>query len=74
MAADSVLNPQGVTIEPLDPGKHNLKAVILDATEDGGQEIAAKRRAFHEAMGFRSLPSRPSRMFIPIETVRNART
>ena len=47
-----------------------LKVVILDVIEDGGQEITKKRYAFYTAMGFQSLPSRPSRMFISIETIR----
>ena len=50
-----------------------LKAVVLDVIEDGGPEIMERRRTFYAGMGFRSLPSRPSRMFISIETVRNAR-
>ena len=49
-----------------------LKAVILDVIEDGGAEITERRRAFYAAMGFQSLPSRPLRMFISIETVREA--
>ena len=51
-----------------------LKAVVLDVIEDGGPGITEKRRAFYAAMGFQSLPSRPLRMFIGIETVRKART
>ncbi len=51
-----------------------LKAVILDVIEDGGPEITEKRRAFYAAMGFQSLPARPLRMFISIETARRART
>ena len=51
-----------------------LKAVILDVIEDGGAEITERRRAFYAAMGFQSLPSRPLRMFISIETVRKARS
>ena len=47
-----------------------LKAVVLDVIEDGGGEITERRRAFYTAMGFQSLPSRPSRMFMGIETVR----
>ena len=50
-----------------------LKAVVLDVIEDGGAEITERRRAFYAAMGFQSLPSRPLRMFISIETVRRAR-
>ena len=51
-----------------------LKAMILDVIEDGGHEITEKRRAFYAAMGFQSLPARPLRMFISIETARRART
>ena len=51
-----------------------LKAVILDVIEDGGAEITERRRAFYAAMGFQSLPSRPLRMFISIETVRKAKS
>lgn len=50
-----------------------LKAVVLDVIEDGGTEITERRRAFYATMGFQSLPSRPLRMFISIETVRRAR-
>ncbi len=51
-----------------------LKAVVLDLIEDGGPDITEKRRAFYLAMGFHSMPTRPSRMFISIDTVRNCRT
>ena len=47
-----------------------LKAVVLDMIEDGGPDITEKRRKFYLAMGFQSLPMRPSRMFISIDTVR----
>ena len=47
-----------------------LKVVVLDVIEDGGQEITKKRYEFYTAMGFQSLPSRPSRMFISVETIR----
>lgn len=50
-----------------------LKAVVLDVIDDGGPEIMERRRPFYAGMGFRSLPSRPTRMFISIATVRNAR-
>ncbi len=49
------------------------KAVLLDVIEDGGAELTERRRAFYAAMGFQSLPSRPLRMFISIETVRKGR-
>lgn len=51
-----------------------LKAVVLDVIEDGGAEITERRQAFYAAMGFQSLPSRPLRMFISVETVRKAKT
>lgn len=47
-----------------------LKAVVLDVIEDGGQEITKRRYKFYTAMGFQPLPSRPSRMFICIDTIR----
>ena len=50
-----------------------VKAVVLDVIEDGGPEIADRRRAFYLAMGFQPFPSRPSRLFIAIDTVRIAR-
>ena len=50
-----------------------LKAVVLDVIDDGGPEIVQRRRTFYAGMGFRSLPSRPTRMFISIATVRDAR-
>ena len=51
-----------------------LKAVVLDVIEDGGPGITEKRRAFYLSMGFKSLPTRPLRMFISIDTVRNSWT
>ena len=51
-----------------------LKAVVLDVIEDGGPDITKKRRAFYLSMGFKSLPTRPLRMFISIDTVRNSWT
>ena len=51
-----------------------LKAVVLDVIEDGGPDITEKRREFYVAMGFHSIPARPSRMFISIDTVRNCWT
>ena len=50
-----------------------VKAVVLDVIKDGGPEVTERRRAFYLKMGFQPFPSRPSRMFIAIETVRAAR-
>jgi len=51
-----------------------IKAVVLDVIEDGGPEVAERRRAFYLAMGFQPFPSRPTRLFIGIDTVRAARS
>ena len=51
-----------------------VKTVILDVVDDGGPEIAERRRVVYAAMGFWSFPSRPSRMFLPVETIRRARS
>lgn len=50
-----------------------IKAVVLDVIDDGGPDQTEWRRAFYVRMGFKSFPAQPSRMFIPIDTVRNAR-
>lgn len=50
-----------------------IKAVVLDVIEDGGPEVTERRRAFYLAMGFQPFPSRPTRLFIGIDTVRAAR-
>ena len=51
-----------------------IKAVVLHVIEDGGPEVAERRRAFYLAMGFLPFPSRPTRLFIGIDTVRAARS
>ena len=48
-----------------------IKAIVLDVLEDDGSIAFAKRQRFYERMGFVSFPSRPSRMFIAISTVRS---
>ena len=60
---------------PRIPGFYALNAHSLeggDLIEDGGSELTKKRRAFYAGMGFQSLPDRPLRMFISIDTVRTA--
>ena len=49
-----------------------IKAIVLDVIEDGGDKLTKMRRAFYTANGFESLPGRPLRMFIGIETIRRA--
>ncbi len=48
-----------------------LKAVVLDVIEDGGPDIAERRREFYARVGFSTLPEHPMRMFIKIATHRN---
>ena len=49
-----------------------LTVVILDVLEDGGAEETARRRRFYERLGFRSMPSRPTRMYFSIKNIRAA--
>ena len=49
-----------------------IKAVVLDVIEDGGLDAFRKRKRFYERLGFVSFPSRPTRMFITMATVRTA--
>ncbi|MEM9751461.1 MAG: GNAT family N-acetyltransferase [Pseudomonadota bacterium] len=49
-----------------------LKFVVLDVLEDGGPLAVERRSRFYEDLGFMKLPSRPTRMFIPLKDVRAA--
>lgn len=49
-----------------------IKAVVLDVIDDGGEAAYLRRKRFYERLGFVSFPSRPSRMFIALSTVRAA--
>lgn len=49
-----------------------LKAVVLDVVDDDGPEAYGRRRAFYQRMGFRSFPSRESRMFLTVKDIRAA--
>ena len=49
-----------------------IKAVVLDAIDDGGAEAFMRRMRFYGQLGFVSFPSRPARMFIAMATVRAA--
>ena len=49
-----------------------LKAVILDVVDNDGQDAYQRRLAFYRRMGFRSFPSRESRMFLTIKDIRAA--
>jgi ribosomal protein S18 acetylase RimI-like enzyme len=47
-----------------------IAVVILDVLDDGDAEQVGRRKALYESYGFRSLPSQPLRLFLPLETVR----
>lgn len=49
-----------------------IKAVVLDVIDDGGSDAFLRRLRFYEGMGFVPFPSRPTRMFIVMSTVRKA--
>ena len=49
-----------------------IKLAVLDVIDDGGEEEFRRRMRFYERLGFVAFPRRPSRMFIPMSTVRAA--
>lgn len=49
-----------------------LKAVLLDVVDDDGPDAYGRRLAFYRRMGFRSFPSRESRMFLTLKDIRAA--
>ena len=49
-----------------------IKAIVLDVIDDGGEAAYARGKGFYERLGLVSFPSRPSRMFIALSTVRAA--
>ncbi len=51
-------------------GETGLKLVVLDAIDDGGNEVLARRMAFYRRLGFQSFQDHPERMFIAIDTIR----
>ena len=51
-------------------GEVGLKLVVLDAIEDGGDEVFARRMEYYRRLGFQSFQDRPERMFIAIDTIR----
>jgi len=46
-----------------------ISVVLLDVFDCGDPERIARRKVFYEAFGFRPLPSRPLRLFLPIATI-----
>ncbi|MGJ3262990.1 MAG: GNAT family N-acetyltransferase [Salinarimonas sp.] len=49
-----------------------IAVVMLDVLDCGDPDRTARRRALHESYGFAPLPSRPSRLFLPVATIRAA--
>lgn len=47
-----------------------IAVVLLDVLDCGDAGRVALRRRIYEGYGFRSLPSRPSRLFLPVATIR----
>lgn len=48
-----------------------IAVVVLDVLDDGDAEQVARRKALYESYGFKPLPSRPLRLFLPLATVRD---
>lgn len=49
-----------------------FKCLMLDVLDDGDEALTARREAFYSGMGFISMPSKPTRMFITLPTIRTA--
>jgi hypothetical protein len=47
-----------------------IAVVILDVLDDGNADLVAQRQTLYAKYGFQSLPSNPSRMVLPVGTVR----
>ena len=46
--------------------------VVLDVLNDGDPDAVARRKAYYQGLGFIPLPDHPFRLFMPIETAREA--
>ena len=55
-------------------GDIGIFAVVLDVLDDGDASAMEKRRKFYQAFGFVPFPSQPLRMFLPVQTIRDALT
>ncbi len=68
LLADALKRVAGVS------GDIGIFAVVLDVLDDGDANAMEKRRGFYEAFGFIPFPSQPLRMFLPVQTIRDALT
>ena len=71
-AASRTIGIKAVVLDVIDDGAIGIKAVVLDVIDDGGAGALARRMRFYGKLGFVSFPSRPTRMFIAMATVRTA--
>ena len=55
-------------------GDIGIFAVVLDVLDDGDTKAMERRRRFYEGFGFVPFPSQPLRMFLPVQTIRDALT
>jgi hypothetical protein len=48
-----------------------IAVVLLDVLDCGDSHRTARRKALYESYGFQSLPSNPTRLFLPLNAIRN---
>lgn len=48
-----------------------LAVVLLDVLDCGDPERTARRQSLYQSYGFQPLPSNPTRLYLPLATVRN---
>ena len=49
-----------------------IAVVVLDIVDCGDEQKVARRRKLYESYGFRSLPSKPLRLFLPVASAQAA--
>jgi hypothetical protein len=46
-----------------------VRLLLLDVTAEGGEEDRTRLHRFYAAMGFKPLPGRPERLFLPLRAL-----
>jgi hypothetical protein len=46
-----------------------IAVVLLDILDDGNAELIARRRALYEHYGFSPMPTKPNRLFLPVDSI-----
>jgi len=46
-----------------------VRLLLLDVTPEGGDEDRTRLHRFYAAMGFKPLPDRPERLFLPLSAL-----